>query len=158
MAVDIEGAWKRGCVTRKATGKFDSLVGSRIRARREELRLTQQRVAKELGVSHQQVRKYEVGENRVSVARLREIADVLEVPIGYFFEGSDSDAAPAVASLYPSAAQLLSLMQQRDLLNAFTQIASPELRRCLVDLAKAMAAEFQPAPASGPAEGGVDDG
>ncbi|MCH8113501.1 MAG: helix-turn-helix transcriptional regulator [Proteobacteria bacterium] len=67
--------------------KVDAHVGQRVRGRRKEMGLSQEKLAKSLGVSFQQVQKYEIGINRVSAGRLWDIADSLEVDIGYFFEG-----------------------------------------------------------------------
>ncbi len=67
--------------------KVDAHVGQRVRGRRKEMGLSQEKLAKSLGVSFQQVQKYEIGINRVSAGRLWDIADSLEVDIGYFFDG-----------------------------------------------------------------------
>ena len=67
--------------------KVDAHVGQRVRGRRKEMGLSQEKLAKSLGVSFQQVQKYEIGINRVSAGRLWDISDTLEVDIGYFFEG-----------------------------------------------------------------------
>jgi transcriptional regulator with XRE-family HTH domain len=74
---------KRG----KSTAEIDDHVGQRIRERRIMLGLTQQQLAEMIGVTYQQAHKYERGINRVSAGRLFEIARVLSVPIGYFYEG-----------------------------------------------------------------------
>jgi transcriptional regulator with XRE-family HTH domain len=74
---------KRG----KSTADIDDHVGKRIRERRIMLGLTQQQLAEMIGVTYQQAHKYERGINRVSAGRLFEIAKVLSVPIGYFYEG-----------------------------------------------------------------------
>lgn len=67
--------------------QIDQHVGRRIRERRVVLGMTQQQLADEIGVTYQQAHKYEKGINRVSAGRLFEIARVLSVPIGYFYEG-----------------------------------------------------------------------
>lgn len=67
--------------------KVDAHVGQRVRGRRKEMGLSQEKLARSLGVSFQQVQKYEIGINRVSAGRLWDIADSLEVDIGYFFDG-----------------------------------------------------------------------
>lgn len=70
---------------------IDAIVGKRIRARRQSLKLTQTQLADRIGVTFQQVQKYENGANRVSAARLWAISEVLEVPITFFFEGAGTD-------------------------------------------------------------------
>jgi transcriptional regulator with XRE-family HTH domain len=75
---------------------FDDHVGARIRERRIMLGLTQQQLAEFVGVTYQQAHKYERGINRVSAGRLFEIARVLSVPIGYFFEGIGEEGVRSV--------------------------------------------------------------
>jgi transcriptional regulator with XRE-family HTH domain len=72
---------------RRSIGATDDYVGARIRERRIMLGVTQQRLAELIGVTYQQAHKYERGLNRVSAGRLFEIGRVLNVPVGYFFEG-----------------------------------------------------------------------
>jgi transcriptional regulator with XRE-family HTH domain len=67
--------------------RIDHLVGQRIRLRRNLLGLTQEELADSLGISYQQVQKYETASNRVSAGRLFEIAAKLNTPVAYFFEG-----------------------------------------------------------------------
>ena len=79
----------RAAASRRSTGRtqdIDRHVGARVRERRIMLGLTQQQLADLIGVTYQQAHKYERGINRVSAGRLYEIAQVLSVPIGYFFE------------------------------------------------------------------------
>ena len=71
----------------RSADKTDVYIGSRIRARRLELDITQEELGQKLGVSFQQIQKYEKGVNRVGAARLQAMCDVLHVPMGYFFEG-----------------------------------------------------------------------
>lgn len=73
--------------TSRSADKEDVFIGSRVRARRIELDITQEELAQKLGISFQQVQKYEKGVNRVGAARLHAICDALHVPMGYFFEG-----------------------------------------------------------------------
>jgi transcriptional regulator with XRE-family HTH domain len=66
---------------------MDEHVGRRMRERRRELNMSQQELAKEIGVAFQQVQKYENGTNRISAVRLFVLSHVLNVPVSYFFEG-----------------------------------------------------------------------
>src|SRR3981081_4850695 len=84
---------KRG----RSTAGIDERVGARVRERRIMLGLTQQQLAELLGVTYQKAHKYERGINRVSAGRLYEIAQVLSVPIGYFFDGLDGQGTRAVS-------------------------------------------------------------
>lgn len=75
---------------------MDAHIGNRIRLRRQLLDMSQSDVAACLGITFQQLQKYEVGMNRVSASRLWDIAEVLKVPVSYFFEGLDAETrAPA---------------------------------------------------------------
>jgi transcriptional regulator with XRE-family HTH domain len=77
-----------------STAAIDNYVGARIRERRIMLGLTQDQLAKLIGVTYQQAHKYERGINRVSAGRLFEIGRVLNVPVGYFYEGIGDEGMP----------------------------------------------------------------
>jgi len=80
--------------------RIDHLVGQRIRLRRNMLGLTQEALADSLGISYQQIQKYETASNRVSAGRLFEIAAKLNTPVAYFFQGVEDmpeDDEPATA-------------------------------------------------------------
>src|SRR6266568_8269509 len=81
---------KRG----RSTAAIDDHVGARIRERRIMLGLTQQQLAQMIGVTYQQAHKYERGLNRISAGRLYEIAQVLAVPVSWFFDGISATDAP----------------------------------------------------------------
>ena len=66
----------------------DKYVGSRVRMRRLMLHMSQERLADQLGLTFQQVQKYEKGTNRIGASRLQHIAEILQVPISFFFEGA----------------------------------------------------------------------
>ena len=69
----------------RKTDDLDLLIGKRLRERRTLLAITQQDLARHIGLSFQQLRKYEIGENRISAARLFKLSEILEVPITWFF-------------------------------------------------------------------------
>ena len=77
----------------KSATPMDALVGSRLRSRRKQLRISQEKLGKEVGVSFQQVQKYENGTNRIGAGRLAEISKVLDVPVAYFFTGNSGGAS-----------------------------------------------------------------
>lgn len=83
----------RGRIDDNEPNPVDVHVGKRIRLRRTILHITQQQMAKMLGLTFQQVQKYEKGMNRVGASRLWDISRVLEVPMGFFFEDMDADVA-----------------------------------------------------------------
>ncbi|MBV8889858.1 MAG: helix-turn-helix domain-containing protein [Alphaproteobacteria bacterium] len=90
----------RGAAPRRSTSRtldIDRHVGTRIRERRIMLGLTQQQLADLIGVTYQQAHKYERGINRVSAGRLFEIAQVLSVPVNYFFDGLDDESGRSIS-------------------------------------------------------------
>lgn len=120
----------------KAATPMDSLVGARLRSRRKELRISQEKLGKEIGVSFQQVQKYENGTNRIGAGRLSEISKVLDVPVAYFFTGNAVTSADGEPT---DAREILSEPGASDLLRAYAQIGSLALRNALVRLARDLA-------------------
>lgn len=110
----------------------DRHVGARIRERRIMLGLSQQQMADLIGVTYQQAHKYERGINRISAGRLYEIAQVLGVPVSYFFEGLDSQRAPDL-----TARQRMCLELARN----FSAINNERHQEALSQLARALASE-----------------
>ncbi len=93
-----------GVINARSTGKYDVELGKRIRLRRVEMKISQSDLADKLGVSFQQVQKYEKGVNRVGAARLQQVATELDVPVTFFFDDDDlekraSDGKREVESL-----------------------------------------------------------
>ena len=121
----------------KAPDARDVDVGRRIRSQRLVCRMSQTELANNLGVTFQQVQKYEKGVNRVGAGRLSRIADVLSVPVSFFFDG---DMNPAPAS--DSAGTGLSFLETAGavrLVRAYSTVEDPQIRRALVDLAEEIA-------------------
>ncbi|MEM8824215.1 MAG: helix-turn-helix transcriptional regulator [Pseudomonadota bacterium] len=108
----------------------DIHVGKRIRHRRWMVGMTQQQLAETVGIKFQQIQKYETGMNRVSASRLWEIAKTLDVQIGHFFEGFDSDAGSADQDI-------LSDKEAMELIRAYYAIPEHQRRR-LFDLARVL--------------------
>ncbi len=124
----------------RRTEAWDVEVGRRIRARRLECGLSQQQLAKGLGITFQQVQKYEKGANRVSAGRLLAICNLLQVPITFFYE-SGAPAQSGETRLKPS--RLFDLLANRDtleLVEAFDCLSDRNLRRELVRLVERLAA------------------
>jgi transcriptional regulator with XRE-family HTH domain len=125
----------------------DIHVGSRVRLRRIELGMSQEKLAAELGLTFQQVQKYERAANRISASRLFQVGKVLDVKVPFFYQGySDAGALSGFAEP-PAEAFQSDLLQRRDtieLVNAFYAIDNPTLRRQLLDLAKGLAAGGEP--------------
>ena len=124
----------------KAPNGIDRIVGQRVRWRRRELKLTQEQLGEKLGLTFQQLQKYEKGINRVSAGRLFELADVLSVPIGYFYEGVEEmlSSVPLTVSETDHPPELPVFDQNAmDLLIAFQKITDQDLRQSLLDAVRA---------------------
>lgn len=117
------------------THPVDAHVGKRIQYRRRMIKLTQQQLAAEVGVKPQQIQKYESGFNSVSASRLWEIADVLQVPISFFYEGIDASGRDKPA---PVPGDILADKEAMVLVRAYYAIPEQQRRR-LFDLARVLA-------------------
>ncbi|WP_323766761.1 helix-turn-helix transcriptional regulator [Marinovum sp.] len=116
----------------------DVHVGKRVRHRRWLVGMTQQQLAEHVGIKFQQIQKYETGANRVSASRLWDIADALDVPVSFFFEGIDAgetEAAQGAVSSVP--ADLLGDKEALDLVRSYYAIPENQRRR-LFELARVL--------------------
>ena len=125
----------------KSPDPVDVHVGRRLRMRRKDLGYSQQALADALGLTFQQVQKYEGGANRISASKLHATAMFLTTPIGFFFEGLDDPegADSTAADLANEMAEFWSTPGGPELARAYVGIASAGMRRHLADLAKAIA-------------------
>jgi transcriptional regulator with XRE-family HTH domain len=124
----------------RSTNSVDWHVGSRLRLRRLELGMSQERLAEQLGITFQQVQKYERGTNRIGASRLHQIALVLQVPITYFFEGAESESDEKVPSTVDSPLSVaLSDASTIRLLRAFALIGDPNVKQKAVSVIEAIA-------------------
>jgi transcriptional regulator with XRE-family HTH domain len=122
------------------TQAWDVEVGRRIRARRLECSMSQTALGESLGLTFQQIQKYEKGMNRVSAGRLKQISTLLQVPMAFFYD-SDEDKQPGETG---SPTRLFDLLSRRDTLRlvaAFERVTSRDLRRSLVQLLEKIAPE-----------------
>jgi len=118
------------------TNDIDLHVGKRLRRRRRLLGLTQQQLAESVGIRFQQIQKYECGANRVSASRLFELAEALDVPVQYFYEGlSQRDEAANEGNQL--AADVLSQKETVDLIRAYYRLGERPRKR-LLELAKSL--------------------
>jgi transcriptional regulator with XRE-family HTH domain len=123
----------------RAANAVDRKVGQRVRTRRLEIGMSQERLAELLGVTFQQVQKYEKGVNRIAVSRLWDISVALELPVSRFFEGVTARGVAENRQDYvddalatPEGAQLMSL---------FASIKSQKIRRRVLDLVRTLTEE-----------------
>jgi transcriptional regulator with XRE-family HTH domain len=123
---------------KKSPNPIDKHVGSRVRMRRMMLEMSQEKLGEALGLTFQQVQKYEKGTNRIGASRLQQIASILQVPVSFFFEGAPHVAdVPKGVGEAPSPAYISDFLATSDglaLTKAFMRIKSPKLRRRIVEL------------------------
>ncbi|MBB3657887.1 transcriptional regulator with XRE-family HTH domain [Rhizobium sp. BK650] len=127
----------------KTPNAIDTYVGMRMRKRRQLLGMSQERLAEQIGVTFQQVQKYEKGINRIGASRLQKIADVLRISPAFFFE-QDGPEAASFAGLDLSApvdpvAEFLRSKEGLVLNRAFAKIEDQRIRETIISLVKAMA-------------------
>jgi transcriptional regulator with XRE-family HTH domain len=99
--------------------------------------MTQQQLAEQVGIKFQQIQKYETGANRVSASRLWDIADALDVPVSFFFEGLDAEHTAAVEGLGSMPADLMGDKEALDLVRSYYAIPENQRRR-LFELARVL--------------------
>lgn len=126
----------------KAPDPTDKHVGSRVRMRRMMLGMSQEKLGDALKLTFQQVQKYEKGANRIGASRLQQIAEALQVPVSFFFEGAPpgQGTSPGLAEAPPSAyvADFLATSDGLALIKAFVQIKDGRVRRRIVHLVEAI--------------------
>ena len=123
----------------------DLHVGGRVRMRRKMLGMSQEALADALGLTFQQVQKYERGANRVSASKLYEIAKTFQVPVSFFFDGLPDTTTDEVDEVSVSAARVvtefLNTPEGLELAEMFPKIGRGRVRRQVLDLVRAMADE-----------------
>jgi transcriptional regulator with XRE-family HTH domain len=122
---------------KKSPNSTDKHVGSRVRMRRMMLEMSQTELGNAIGLTFQQVQKYEKGTNRIGAGRLHEISRVLQVPISFFFEGSPHEPGARGAADAPLPTYVTDFLATSDglaLTKAFMQIKDANLRRRIVSL------------------------
>jgi len=129
---------------KKAPSAVDRHVGSRVRLRRVSVGMSQERLGEALGVTFQQIQKYEKGTNRISMSRMQNIAQVLGAPIAYFLEGAPRDEMAMMAGFAEPqqqeySAEILTTPEGMALARAFASIDDPKVRRRVVDLVTTLA-------------------
>ena len=126
---------------------IDVQVGSRVRLRRNMLGLSQEKLGEAIGLTFQQVQKYERGANRIGASRLHELSRVLDVPVSFFFDDTDPVRAPAIPAGFEEPpvegfdSDPLRRPETAELVQAYFAIGDVAVRRRLLDLAKALANE-----------------
>ena len=130
-------------MTKKSPNPIDKHVGARVRMRRMMISMSQEKLGEKLGITFQQIQKYEKGTNRIGASRVQQIANVLGVPVSFFFEGAPvpdgsiggftESASPAYVSDFLATSDGLALTK------AFMKVSDSKVRRRIVDLVEALA-------------------
>jgi transcriptional regulator with XRE-family HTH domain len=136
---------------------IDVRVGARLHLRRNMLGLSQEKLGEAIGLTFQQVQKYERGTNRIGASRLYELSRVLDVPVSFFFDDTDPVRAPAMGGFTKTPAEAVEVDPLRkpetlELVRAYFSIGDTTVRRRLLDLAKALATESEATGEMPPAE------
>jgi transcriptional regulator with XRE-family HTH domain len=129
---------------KKSTGSIDKEIGSRVRMRRISIGMSQEKLGDLLGLTFQQVQKYEKGTNRISVSRLVDIAKILGVDIHFFFNGIKSvkdDAGFSEEEAPPYISEVMSTPEGLQLIRTFTSIKNARVRKSIVQLVSSLAAQ-----------------
>ncbi|AHF82139.1 Cro/Cl family transcriptional regulator [Rhizobium leguminosarum bv. trifolii WSM1689] len=130
---------------KKKPNPIDIHVGSRIRLRRTMLGMSQEKLGESLGITFQQIQKYEKGTNRVGASRLQNISNILNVPVSFFFEDAPGEHSSGGGGMEASSSNyvvdFLSSSEGLQLNRAFVKISDSKVRRKVVELVKALAAE-----------------
>lgn len=126
----------------RAANPVDVHVGARVRIRRQVLKMSQERLGDQLGVTFQQVQKYERGSNRIGASRLWRLAQVLDVPVSYFFEGLSDDIESGEFTENEQMPIVYDFINSTDgvaLAKAVTKIENKAVRRQILELARSLA-------------------
>jgi transcriptional regulator with XRE-family HTH domain len=135
-------------VSAKVPNPIDAYVGSRVRTRRLMLGMSQERLAEQIGVTFQQVQKYEKGTNRIGASRLQAIANVLAVPVAFFFQQDNTqplntDGLGAINGL-EDLSEFLTSKEGLSLNKAFMKINDPGIRQSVLTLIKSLSNASEP--------------
>ena len=134
-------------MAKKAPNPIDKHVGSRVRMRRMMLGMSQEKLGDALGLTFQQVQKYEKGTNRIGASRLQQISQILQVSVAFFFEGAHDvpmGGSQVGMNEAPSPSYVSDFLATSDglaLTKAFMRIDNSKLRRRIVDLVEQIAGE-----------------
>jgi transcriptional regulator with XRE-family HTH domain len=131
---------------KKQPNPIDIHVGSRVRLRRMMLSMSQEKLGEHLGITFQQIQKYEKGTNRIGASRLQHIARVLQVPVSFFFEDAPAgpNDPPGGLNEQPQTSYVVDFLSSSEgiqLNKAFVRIKDPKLRRRVIDLVRGMSGE-----------------
>jgi transcriptional regulator with XRE-family HTH domain len=126
---------------KKSPSAVDRHIGARVRARRVQVGLSQEKLGDALGITFQQIQKYEKGANRMGASRLQQAATALGVPVGHFYDGAPGAIMGGFIDHPPPIVQDPLTQEEAALLTAFRRLTDSKLRRRVQQLVEAMAEE-----------------
>jgi transcriptional regulator with XRE-family HTH domain len=148
MSVAMKTKTARNFVTKKKgrANCVDENVGMQLRQRRSLLGLSQEKLAEQVGITFQQIQKYENGANRISASRLYEFSKVLDIPVSFFFESTPDMPGRAAngfaeneQAAFEGAEDVMKRKETLELIRVYYSIEDPKLRKDLFKLVKSMA-------------------
>ena len=139
----------------KSPNPVDVYVGQRVRMRRIEIRMSQEFLGEQIGLTFQQIQKYEKGTNRIGASRIQQIGKVLKVPASFFFDGAPGGwEGEASSQTSPALLEVLGTREGQILINSFVRVTDAEIRRsfvCLIERTATLIDSKPPKPRrSGP--------
>lgn len=128
---------------RKIPNPIDVHVGSRVRLRRTMMGMSQEKLGEDLGITFQQVQKYEKGTNRIGASRLQNISEILQAPVSFFFDGLPGLPEKGAPDGFheDSAAPMMEFLSSSDglqLNRAFARIHDPKVRKRIIELVRSL--------------------
>lgn len=132
--------------TKKIPNPIDVHVGARVRLRRTMLGLSQEKLGESLGITFQQIQKYEKGSNRIGASRLQSLSHILKTPISFFFEDAPSSQQETINGMAEAdspnyVVDFLSSSEGLQLNKAFANIKDPKVRKKIIELVRSLADE-----------------
>ncbi len=129
---------------KRSSHPIDKHVGTKLKARRNLIGMSQDELAQEVDLTYQQIQKYESGTNRIGASRLFEFSKILQVAVGYFFEGLENASKKGFADTKQAEFEgpeqdVMNKRETYNLVRAYYNIQDPKLRQQILEMAKAMA-------------------
>lgn len=132
---------------KKTPNPIDVHVGARVRLRRTMLSLSQEKLGESLGITFQQIQKYEKGTNRIGASRLQKLSEILKTPVSFFFEDVPGSRQNITGELSETdspnyVVDFLSSSEGLQLNKAFANIKDPKVRKKIIDLVRSLSEEY----------------
>lgn len=122
--------------SKDSANEIDSLVGARLRARRADVGMSQEKLAEQSGITFQQIQKYETGKNRISASRLVQFATILSVPIAYFFETVAQTGLQGLSEGDQDGYEAQTSKETAELIQTYYSVRDEKTRKKLMKLIK----------------------